>query len=59
MRFRHAKWIGNQSLKEVLLDLYAIAVDKDTSLKYYLECQNEGSTRPWNVSFFRDFNDWE
>ena len=47
------------STRSDLVDLYAIAADKDASIASYLECHNEGSTGVWTIKFFRDLNYWE
>jgi hypothetical protein len=57
--FWHDNWCTNLSLKEVNPVLYACSTTKDASIASMFVCPRDGKSREWNVTFYRDFNDWE
>ena len=55
----HDKWCTDVSLKELYPDLFACSNNKDDFIASVFVSSGEGRSRDWNVSFCRDFNDWE
>ena len=55
----HDKWCSDRSLKELFLGLYGCSLNQDDTIASALIRQGIGQSRVWNLSFGRDFNDWE
>jgi hypothetical protein len=53
----HDWWCGDGALKDVYLELYSIAQNKEAALADYI-CWNAGS-RHWDITFMRDIQYWE
>ena len=53
VRFWTNIWCGVYSLKELYPNLFALAVDKETSVASYLEHPSEGEVQHWNPQFIR------
>jgi hypothetical protein len=57
--FWHDKWCTELPLKDVYLVLFACSNNKDAFIASLFEEPSAGRSRVWNISFCRDFNDWE
>jgi hypothetical protein len=53
------RWCGDRPLKDVFLDLYACASNRQATIASTLIQSASGSRFEWNVHFVRNFNDWE
>ena len=59
IRFWHDKWCGDALLKSMFLVLFACSSSRDASLASCLTNSGVNEGRVWNITFIRDFNDWE
>jgi hypothetical protein len=57
--FWHDKWCTELPLKDVYPVLFACSNNKDAFIASLFEEPSAGRSRVWNVTFCRDFNDWE
>ena len=53
------RWCGKHPLKDVFLDLYACASNRQATIDSILIRPASGSLSDWNVHFVLNFNDWE
>jgi hypothetical protein len=51
LKFWHDIWCGTQPLRKLFPKIYSIALDKDASVRSYLEIVNAGGMRSWNICF--------
>ena len=56
-RLRHDRWCGDLPLKEAYPVLFECASNQDATIEDVLIHQAEGIE--WDVTFIRNFNDWE
>ena len=59
IRFWHDRWIGDNTLKNLYLDLYVCSAIKDACISEVLWMLEGGTVRVWNLRFYRAFEDWE
>jgi hypothetical protein len=59
IRFWFDKWCGTSPLKDLFPNLYLCSTDRDTSVVSVLSRSDLDASCSWNISFVRDFNDWE
>jgi hypothetical protein len=59
IRFWDDIWCGNRPLKDVFPDLYSISSNRQANIVAFLNHPASGSRPEWNVTFSRNFNDWE
>ena len=59
IRFWHDRWVGDFSLKMLYPQLYACSCDKEACISDLLDHQEDGSSRCWDVRFFRNFHERE
>ena len=59
IRFLHDRWVGDISLKMLYPQLYVCSSDKEACISDLLDHQEDGSSRCWNVRFFRNFHERE
>lgn len=59
IRFWHDKWCGDTPSKKLFPVLFACSLSCDASIDSVLVRPNPGGPREWNITFIRDFNDWE
>uniref|UniRef100_A0A2N9FDH1 Reverse transcriptase domain-containing protein n=1 Tax=Fagus sylvatica TaxID=28930 RepID=A0A2N9FDH1_FAGSY len=59
IRFWHDIWCGDAPLKALFPLLFACSTDQSTYIDSRLLSSGVGEGRTWNITFFRDFNDWE
>ena len=59
IRFWHDRWVGDISLKILYPWLYTCSSDKEACISDLLDHQEDGSSRCWNVRFFRNFHERE
>ena len=59
IRFWHDRWIGDNSLKNLFLDLYVCSAVKDACIFEVLWMPEGGTVRVWDLRFYRAFEDWE
>jgi hypothetical protein len=57
--FWHDLWCGETPLKTLFPVLFSCSSNKTAYIESLLSRIVEGEGRVWNLSFFRDFNDWE
>ena len=57
--FWHDKWCTELPLKDMYPGLFACSNNKDAFIASLFEEPSDGRSRVWNVTFCRDFNDWE
>ena len=53
------RWCGDRPLKDIFLDLYACASNRQATIASTLIRLASGSRVEWNVHFVCNFNDWE
>ena len=53
----HDRWCGDVPLREVYPNLFDCSSNQEDTIDFVLQCQIGGVA--WNVSFNRNFNDWE
>ncbi len=59
IRFWHDKWCGDAPLKTMFPILFDCSSSRDASLASCLTNLGVNEGRVWNITFIRDFNDWE
>jgi hypothetical protein len=59
IRFWHDKWCGDAPLKALFPSLFACSTSQSASIDSCLLSSGVGEGRSWNITFLRDFNDWE
>uniref|UniRef100_A0A2N9GE45 Reverse transcriptase domain-containing protein n=1 Tax=Fagus sylvatica TaxID=28930 RepID=A0A2N9GE45_FAGSY len=59
IRFWHDVWCGDVPLKTRFPLLFACSTSQSASLASCLSISLVGEVRIWNLTFVRDFNDWE
>jgi hypothetical protein len=59
IRFWFDKWCGNFPLKDLFPILYLCSTDRQASIASVLSRSDLDDSCAWNISFLRDFNDWE
>ena len=59
VKFWTDKWCGSTPLKELFPMLFLCSSNHDASVGSVLSRSGLGSSCVWNISFVRDFNDWE
>ena len=59
IRFWHDRWIGDNTLKDLYLDLYVCLAVKDACIFEVLWMPEGGTVRVWDLRFYRAFEDWE
>ena len=59
IRFRHDRWIGDNTLKSLYLDLYLCSANKDACIFEVFWLSEGGTVRVWDLRFYREFEDWE
>ena len=57
--FWHDKWCIELPLKDMYPVLFACSNNKDAFIASLFEEPTAGRSRVWNITFCRDFNDWE
>jgi hypothetical protein len=53
------KWCGDTSLMVLFPTLFTCSSNRDATIAEVLSSPNSRGVREWNVTFERDFNDWE
>uniref|UniRef100_A0A2N9EL19 Reverse transcriptase domain-containing protein n=1 Tax=Fagus sylvatica TaxID=28930 RepID=A0A2N9EL19_FAGSY len=53
------KWCGDTSLMVLFPTLFTCSSNRDATIAEVLSGPNSRGVREWNVTFVRDFNDWE
>ena len=59
IRFWMDKWCGDIPLKDLFPLLFLCSTNRDASLEFVMSNSDQPNSRAWNISFIRDFNDWE
>ena len=59
IRFWHDIWCGDAPLKALFPLIFVCSIDQSTYIDSHLLSSGVGEGRTWNITFFRDFNDWE
>ena len=59
IRFWQDKWCGDMALMDRFLSLYACSTQREVTIASVLMRSDVGGPCEWNVTFGRDFNDWE
>jgi hypothetical protein len=59
IKFWFDKWCGDSPLKDLFPSLFLCSSDRHTSVTSVLSRADLDASSFWNVSFVRDFNDWE
>uniref|UniRef100_A0A2N9EFC4 Reverse transcriptase zinc-binding domain-containing protein n=1 Tax=Fagus sylvatica TaxID=28930 RepID=A0A2N9EFC4_FAGSY len=59
IRFWQDKWCGDRALLDRFPTLYACSSHREVTIDSVLIRPNAGGLCEWNVTFGRDFNDWE
>uniref|UniRef100_A0A2N9HQT2 Reverse transcriptase domain-containing protein n=1 Tax=Fagus sylvatica TaxID=28930 RepID=A0A2N9HQT2_FAGSY len=59
IRFWLDKWCGDTPLKDLFPLLFLCSTNREASIESVMARSDRSSVRTWNISFFRDFNDWE
>uniref|UniRef100_A0A2N9G8A9 Reverse transcriptase zinc-binding domain-containing protein n=1 Tax=Fagus sylvatica TaxID=28930 RepID=A0A2N9G8A9_FAGSY len=57
--FWHDHWCGDIPLKVRFPVLFSCSSSQSASVASCLYSSNDGAGRSWNITFIRDFNDWE
>ena len=57
--FWHDRWIGDNTLKDLYLELYVCSAVKDACISEVLWILEGGTVRVWDLRFYRAFEDWE
>jgi hypothetical protein len=55
----HDKWCSDRPLKEIFPALYGCSLNQEDTIASVQVCQGGHQLLEWNVTFGRDFNDWE
>ncbi len=59
IRFWNDKWCGVMPLKDLFPLLFVCSTNQDASIESVLSRPASSISCEWNISFVRDFNDWE
>ena len=59
IRFWHDRWIGDNTLKDLYLELYVCSAVQDVCISEVLWISKGGTMRVWDLRFYRAFEDWE
>ena len=59
IRFWHDRWIGDNTLKDLYLELYVCSAVQDVCIFEVLWISKGGTMRVWDLRFYRAFEDWE
>ena len=59
IRFWHDRWIGDNTLKDLYLELYVCSAAKDACISEGLGIPERGTIRVWDLRFYKAFEDWE
>ena len=59
IHFWHDRSIGDNTLKVLYPELYVCSDAKDVCISEVLWLMEGGTTRAWDLRFFRAFEDWE
>uniref|UniRef100_A0A2N9EPP1 Reverse transcriptase zinc-binding domain-containing protein n=1 Tax=Fagus sylvatica TaxID=28930 RepID=A0A2N9EPP1_FAGSY len=59
LRFWVDKWCGETSLKDLFPLLFSCSTNREASFESVLSRSVLSTSWDWNISFVRDFNDWE
>ena len=59
IHFRHARWIGDNTLKFLDPELYVCLADKDACISEVLWLPEGSTVRVWDLRFYREFQDCE
>jgi hypothetical protein len=59
IRFWYDKWCGDTPLKDLFPLLFLCATNWDASIESVVSRHVSSISSEWNISFVRDFNDWE
>ena len=57
--FWHDRWIGNNTLKDIYPELYVCSATKEACISEVLWISEGGTSRVWDLRFYRTFEDWE
>jgi hypothetical protein len=57
--FWHDNWCSDRPLKELFPRLYGFSLNQEATVASVLVSQGDDQSHGWNVTFGRDFNDWE
>uniref|UniRef100_A0A2N9HB87 Reverse transcriptase domain-containing protein n=1 Tax=Fagus sylvatica TaxID=28930 RepID=A0A2N9HB87_FAGSY len=55
----HDSWCSDHPLKEIFLGLFGCSLNQEDSVGSVLVSQGVDHSQEWNVTFERDFNNWE
>ena len=59
IRFWHDRWIGDNTLKDLYPELYVCSTAKEACISEVLWIPEGGTSRVWDLRFYRAFEDWE
>ena len=59
IRFWMDKWCGDTPLKDLFPHLFLCSTNREASIESVISRSDMSFVRTWNISFIRDFNDWE
>uniref|UniRef100_A0A2N9EED7 Reverse transcriptase zinc-binding domain-containing protein n=1 Tax=Fagus sylvatica TaxID=28930 RepID=A0A2N9EED7_FAGSY len=59
IRFWKDKWCGGTSLMVLFPNLFTCSSNREATIANVLTSPDSRGVREWNVTFVRDFNDWE
>ena len=59
IRFWMDKRCGDTLLKDLFSLLFLCSTNREASIESVMSRSDMSSVRTWNISFFKDFNDWE
>ena len=59
IRFWFDRWCGDCPLKDAFPDLFVCTTNRNATVASLLLQSTSGSRNSWNITFIRNFNDWE
>uniref|UniRef100_A0A7N2MAI9 Glycine dehydrogenase C-terminal domain-containing protein n=1 Tax=Quercus lobata TaxID=97700 RepID=A0A7N2MAI9_QUELO len=59
IRFWHDRWIGDNTLKDLYPELYVCSAAKEAYISEVLWISKGGTSKVWDLRFYRAFEDWE
>ena len=59
IRFWFDRWCGDCPLKDAFPDLFVCTTNRNATVASLLLQSTSGSRNSWNITFTRNFNDWE
>ena len=59
IRFWYDKWCGEMPFKDLFPLLFGCVTNRNASIEEVVSRPSASTAREWNISFLRDFNDWE